>query len=57
MFLVLHKDRGVNGEDVPSFSSIAPTTATVTMTTQTTQSFWSPYEMENYIYVLVILYL
>ena len=33
MFLVLHNNRGVNGEDAPLFSYIAPTTATVTMTT------------------------
>ena len=46
MFLVLHNDRGVNDEDAPLFSYIAPMTATVTTTTQTTQSFWSPYEID-----------
>ena len=37
MFLVLHNGRGVNGEEAPVFCYIAPTTATVTTTTQMTQ--------------------
>ena len=41
-----HNGRGVNGEDAPLFSYLALTTVTVTMTTQTTQTYWSPYEIE-----------
>ena len=56
MFIVFYNGRGVIGEEVPLCSFIAPTSATVTMTTQTTQSLWYPYEIQNYICVLVILY-
>ena len=59
MFLVLYNSHDVRGENAPLFSYIAPTTTTMTTTPQMTcvpQSFWSPYEIENYICVLIILY-
>ena len=57
MFLVLHNERGVNGEDVLLFSFLySANDCDSDNDDKTTQSFWSPYEIENYICVLVILY-